>query len=529
MNRIDQQELRDHIDLSRQKVAVDIAEDAKYLELHRQNAEEIKRVEEQAAVDILPPWQQAYAQISVDTQRRLREIQQALKDTRITAEDAAKLSAAAWQEEFAKTRDKLASDLESAFDEITSGGIGKYFLTQFKHLVFQMVASWIMGMQQMRAASQGAMGSGGGILGSIFGSLGLGGIFGGGSGGGSQGGISGLPGVITNWGNVGSATALGGSGSIMNSDVGMLPTGIPGLGISAGQGNTPGGVTPSGSSVGGVLGGIGGLGGILSKIFPNGLKIGGMSVSGAALATIGISLFADSFMKGGVLRGLEGAAGGALTGFAIGGPIGAVIGGIIGFIGGIISHSTKKARLQIEANIKAQAQAIEDGYNLFQIDWSSSRSQLETLRQQGVDALKQAGVKDIDRSRVGHVDHWIDKAENEIDATQAERNARSAVSFGPPQFRAGGFVGSGIGGVAPEWFAAGAMHFAGGGAVPAILHEGEFVLRPEAVARYGVGTLNRMNSGAGGGNVTNYYITMSALDGKSVAQLLRRLRNEGSL
>jgi len=67
-----------------------------------------------------------------------------------------------------------------------------------------------------------------------------------------------------------------------------------------------------------------------------------------------------------------------------------------------------------------------------------------------VDALKQAGVKDIDRSRVGHVDQWIDKAEKEIDATQAERNRRAAIAFGPAQFRVGGFVGAAAGGAVPD-------------------------------------------------------------------------------
>jgi len=258
----------------------------------------------------------------------------------------------------------------------------------------------------------------------------------------------------------------------------------------------------------------------------------------------GLALMGASWRKGGILGALGGAAGGALAGAEIGSiipgigtAIGAVIGGIVGLISGIWGKSTKKARLQIEANIKAQSQAIEDGYNLFQIDWAGSRSQLEALRQQGVDALKQAGVRDINRSRVGHVDHWIDKAEKEIDATQAERNSRSALTFGPAQFRVGGFVGPGIGGAAPAWFAASATHYAMGGAVPAILHEGEFVMRPEAVSRIGVGNLHRMN--AGGGGDTHVHFEVNAIDAqsfdsylanggmKSIAKAVRRARMEG--
>jgi hypothetical protein len=508
LHRIDQQELQEGIQLVQQKEAIQITSDNRMKQLRQQNAEDVKRAEEQAAVDILPPWQQAYAQISLDTQRRLREIQQALKDTRITAEDAAKLSAAAWQEEFAKTRDKLASDLESAFDEITSGGIGKYFLTQFKHLVFQMVATWILGMNQMHAASQGAMGSGGGILGSIFG-----GIFGGGGGGGSQGGISSLPGVITNFG--GGSGDFGGETSGGSGDFGGET-----VGLSAGMGSgTPGIVLPSGASkAGSAIGGISGqLGSLLAKVFPNGLKIGGATISGAALATIGIGLVADSFGKGGILRGLEGAGGGALTGFAIAGPIGAAVGALVGFFAGFLQHSTKKARLAIEANIKTQSQAIEDAYNSFQVDSPTSHDELEQLRTQGVDALKQAGVKDISRSRVGHVDHWIDKAETEIAATQAERDRRSAIAFGPAEFHTGGFVGWGMSALSPG--VGGARAFHSGGVVNANLLEGEFVMGPQAVARYGLGTLSRMNSGGGAGD-THIYI--SAIDAKSFDQFLDR-------
>ena len=468
-------------------LSINIIAENQRKELARQAAEETVKMQEEAAVAILPPWQRSYAQISIDTQNRLREIQRALDETRISGADAAKQIAAAWQINFSKMRDQLASDLETLFDNITSGNIGKYFLQQFKHLVFQMVASWILGMNQMKSASNQTMNGGGGILGAIFG-----GIFGGGNSGG-QGGISGIPGVITNFGG-GNGDFGGETGS--SSGGGGLASGLFGsLGLSAGGGAGAGTTLPSGSGAGG-LGGP--LAGLFGKLFSHGIG----KISGGALATLGLGLLFDSFGRsGGIGRALEGAAGGALTGFTIGGPIGALIGGIVGFLSGIFSHSTKKARLAIEANIKKQSQAIEDAYNLFQTDWSGSHDALEQLRQQGVDALRQAGVKDINRSRKGHVDQWIDKAEKEIDLTQAERNRRAAITFGPPEFRTGGFVGSGLGGPAPAWFAAGAMHFAGGGAVPAILHEGEFVMRPEAVARIGRRNLDSMNAGGSGGAV----------------------------
>jgi len=480
--------------------SINIIAENQLKELRRQAAEETMRVQEEAAVAVLPPWQRSYAQIAIDTQRRLREIQKALDETRITGEEAAKQIAAVWQVNFAKMRDQLAGDLENLFDNITSGNIGKYFLTQFKHLVFQMVAAWILGMQQMKGASQQQLGTGGGILGSIFG-----GIFGGGGfGGGASGGPGGTPtfagGLLGPGGNGDFGGETSGGGGAFGS-----------IGLSAGGGAGAGTTLPSGAGPGGAIGGP--LGGILGKIFSHNAG----PISGSMLATLGIGLLSLSVGKGGVLGALGGAAGGALLGFSIRGPIGALIGGIAGLIGGLLHSSTKKARLEIEANIKSQAASIEDGYNLFQIDWVSSRSQLETLRQQGVDALKQAGVKDIDRSRVGHVDQWIDKAEKEIDVTQAERNRRAAIAFGPAQFRMGGLVGAAAGGGIPDWFAGTAMHFADGGAVPAILHEGEYVMRPEAVSWLGRGNLDRMNSGGGGGVVIN----INTLDKRSFEDYMR--------
>ncbi len=490
-------------------------------DMQRRNAEDTLRMQEDAAIATLPPWQRAYAQIAADARRKLKEIQDAFDKTEISADDAWRRSTAVAQQAFAQMRDQLAGDLESLFNDITSGNIGKRFKDMFKHLVFQMVATWILGMQQMRGASQQTMGGGGGgILGAIFGGIFGGGGGGGGSSGGQAGGIGSIPGVILNFGG-GSDTGLGSTGGLFGS---------LGLGLSGGQGATAGGVLPAGAGPGGG----GPLGNVLGTLFSHGIG----SASGSVLAMLGVSLLGMSFRKGGVLGALGGAAGGALTGFAIGGPIGALIGGIAGFFLGIFGHSTRKARLKIEADVKAQAQKIEDAYKLFQTDWSSSRDALEQLRQQGVDALRQAGVKDISRSRVGHVDHWIDKAEQEIDALQAERNRRGAIAFGPAQFRLGGFVG-GSGGSAPAWFAGTAMHFQGGGAVPAMLHPGEYVLRPEAVSRIGVGSLNRMNSGGGDAiEVHMHFPSVYDANGfeetlkrnpKAIVRVLARLRNEGML
>jgi hypothetical protein len=178
-----------HVELAGKRQALEIDTNRKIVELRRQAAEETRKVEEEAAIAILPPWQRSYAQIEVDTQDRLRKIQRDLKDTAISSDEAARQAAAAWQLNFAKTRDQLAGDLESLFDDITSGNIGKRFKKMFEDMVFQMVATWILGVGRMRSASASAQGGGsGGILGALFG---LGG--GSGSGGGTNRRLAALP------------------------------------------------------------------------------------------------------------------------------------------------------------------------------------------------------------------------------------------------------------------------------------------------------------------------------------------------
>ena len=496
--------------LDQLRTAAAVENNRKLRELAQQRADEEIQIQTETAIAMLPPWQRADAQIVASAEERIRKIREMEakdKDFRVQGEREVGLI---MQKEWRERVESMAGQLESLYDEISTGGIKQFFIKRFKHMVAEMVAAWILGMTQMRNASQQQLGGGGGILGAIFGSLGLGGIFGGG------GGPGGTPPFVGGNGDFGGETGgdfggetgggSGGSGGLLGS--------LFGLGASAGGAlGAPGTTLPSGAGPAGAGGPIAGL---LGKLFSHGAG----PVSGAMLGTLGMGLLASNFMGGGILHGLGGAAGGALLGFSIGGPIGALIGAIAGFLSGVFGHSTKKARLKIEADIKAQSQKIEDSYNTFQSDFASSNSALEQLRQQGVDALKQAGVKDIKRSRVGHVDQWVDKAEKEIAATEAERQRREAIVFGAPQFRFGGFVGPGGGGPMPTWFAGTAMHFAGGGAVPAILHEGEYVMRPEAVSQIGRGKLDQMNSGGGRGGDTHIHFNINAIDAKSFKEFL---------
>jgi hypothetical protein len=487
----------------------------------RRMEDETINIERQAAIAMAPPWERANATIVADYQARMDKIREMQKTGDLDEEHAARQAAAAWTDAFAKMRDNLASDMETLFDNITSGNIGKYFLAQFKHMVFEMLATWILGMQGMRNASQQQMGSGGGILGSIFGGIfGGGGGFGGAGSGGGQGGIGSLPGVITNF--------AGGNGDFGGETSGPAFPGLAGIALSAGGGAGPGTTLPSGAGPGGAAGAAG-LGAILAKVFPHGLKIGGQTFSGTALATMGISLGIDGIIRraqgGGVLGVLEGAAGGAMTGFAFGGPIGAVIGGAIGLISSIFAglfgqHKGDKARIQVMEPLIAQIKVIKDSYDVFQTDYNTGVGELETLRAQSLAALKQIGGRQVTGNSSG-TNKLIDDAETYMKTIEAERARRAQIQFGPPQFRVGGFVGPELAGPMPSWFAGTAMHFADGGAVPAILHRGEFVMRPEAVSRIGVGNLANMNAGGSGGEVHNHFY-INAIDTEGFDEFLSR-------
>jgi hypothetical protein len=518
--------------------AIEQDADAKRVEEANATAEKLRRMEDQtlnieriAAVGMVPPWERANATIVANYQERMAKIAELVKTGDLDEQHAARQQTAAMQELFAQQRDLLATQMETLYNDITSGNIGKAFLAMFRKMVFEMVATWILGMQGMRAASGQAMGGGGGGI--------LGAIFGGGGSGGAQGGISSIPGVITNFGVASSNADLISAAGGMSLDnlplgggelAGMAP--LIGIGLSAGMGGGAIGTTlPSGAGPAGTAAAAAGLGGILTKIFPHGISIGGTTISGTMLATLGIGLVASSFGKGGVLGVLGSAAGGALTGFAFDGPVGAAIGGIIGGLVGLFSslfgqHKGDKARIQVMEPLIAQIKILKDSYDVFQTPYNTGISQLETLRSNAIAGLRAIGGRQV-HGNTDSTNRLVDAAEAYLNTTEAERARRGQLAFGPPQFRTGGLVGPGSGAPVPSWFAGTAMHFAGGGAVPAFLHQGEFVMRPEAVQRYGAANLARMNAGGGGGEVHNHY-HINALDAKSVVELFRRMQSEGA-
>jgi gas vesicle protein len=518
LQRIHEQEFQDSILLpGRVNAAWEKADNAR-LDLARKNLEEMTRLQADAALAMLPPWQRAYAQIASDAEQQLRQVQEALRKTEISQEDAASRIAAIQTAEFAHMRDQLAGDLQSLFDDITSGNIGHRFLKEFEKMVFQMVATWMLSMKAMQGASSQTMGTGaGGILDTIFG-----GIFGGRSGGSVR-----TPPFVAPGMSIDSGSGLF---NLPRRDI----SGIPDLSAVLPAGASTVGAGGS-AAVGGAAGGA--LGGLLAKIFPYGLSIGRAKVSGAALGMLGATLGIDGFTRllrggSGPLGALETIGGATLTGFAIGGPLGAGIGAIVGGISALFgwlfgSGKKKRARQQLSDQLREQLSKIEDECNFYKLDYSGARDQVEQLRQQFADAEQKVGGSQRD-----WVDPWVDKTIREMNSTETERMRRAAISFGPAQFRLGGFV-------SPSLAASGAipllpdsLHFGSGGAVPAVLHAGEYVLRPEAVSQIGRPRLDRMNAGSSGdgdGGVHYHFAagSVSMIDAKSFIEFQRRVKSEG--
>lgn len=451
-------------------------------------------------------------------------------------------------DKFTYAVDSMRSRIQSFFQEITSGNIGQAFLRLFEGMIAKMVATWIVGMEGMRAATRSAYGVGGGLGSPGLGSGGMGGILGS------------LLGSGTSSGGATASSAFGFNSGLSSSAWTDL-TGLPAPGsmgaagslasmvlpLSAGAGaGAASTVLPAGASTGSTVaaGGLLGAGGTLAKLFPHGLSIGGVSIGGAGLALMGAGLGVSGFMSllngGNTAAGaLETIGGAALTGFSIGGPIGAVVGGIVGAIGSFFgwlfgSGKKKREREQLAQQLQDALKQVEDNYNLYQTDYSTARNQMEQLRQQ----YAQSEAK-IGGSESKYVDPYVDKAINDINSTEAERLQRAALVFGPAQFRTGGFVSSSLAAVGPLPLLPSSLHFASGGAVPAILHAGEFVMRPEAVAKIGRPNLEQMNAGTiGDGKVEVHMHFPGVYDARGFEQTLlkntrgirmalRRIQTEG--
>jgi hypothetical protein len=424
-----------------------------------------------------------------------------------------------------------ARTIEQFFDRVflTARSFGDVFRQLWMQIagffvkqVAQMVAAWVMGQRQMAAVT--GVGAGGGVLGGLLGGLfgGLGGGFG----------ITGAGGTAPFFAGGATMTGL----PLPPASYGLTLAGLP---VSAGQGaGGIGTVLPAGAAAvsagragGGILARLGGLGGVMGL-----LGLTGMSLLGsrnAALRGIG------GFLTGGTIGLALGGAGLGLIGGLLGAVlpvVGAIIGGLIAIFGFGGPHKGDVARIQVMEPALRQIQLIKDAYNVFQLDYSSAISQLEQLRAQALQQLQQIGGEQVHRNSL-HINQAVDQAEREINTTEAERARRSQLVFGGAMFEQGGLVspraqvpsagfrvpskGFGMPGLSHSALSTrhSAVSFQSGGAVPAVLHAGEFVMRRQAVQQIGRQNLEAMNRGGAG---TGISITIQAWDGPSVEAWLRQ-------
>jgi hypothetical protein len=450
------------------------------------------------------------------------------------------------QRQFKQYTQQLGNDLYSIFNDITSGRIGTLIKQGFNRLFANILAQWIATVQGIGKVS--TQGGGGGLIGGLLGSiLGIGG--------GGASGPYGLPGGV--------AMQFAGSefGGLSATDFGWSPIGSGGGGDS---GSSPIGTVLS-TSVGGVSGGVtprqaGPLGGLLSganlaRLAPLavlgtlmlGAKGGNSSIAaGGLISAIGLgALYGPSAtltaaaapfagflgpLAGGlvgfglgqqygpVAGGLGGAGTGALTGFLAAGPvgaaIGAIVGGLVGLFSGLFGGGPSKHTLAdryINASILPAIQSDLFAYEGFQTDYASVMTDLEKIKSDSYNQMRSQFGKDATN------DEWnrfvvpaVQKAEDQINADQAERNRRGSLAFGPPQFATGGIFSTS----------------AASGTGLAVLDNGERVMTPRATRMYGPQLAVMEASARSGGGVPvstgggDTYL-IQAWDGDSVDRWLR--------
>jgi len=126
--------------------AAEARDKQRQLEKERRMEDETLNIERSSAVASALPWDRANVSIISSYQERMDKIREMLNTHDLDEAHAAREQAAAWNEAFGQMRDNLASQMQGLFDDITSGNIGKTFKKMFEQIVFQMVATWILGM-----------------------------------------------------------------------------------------------------------------------------------------------------------------------------------------------------------------------------------------------------------------------------------------------------------------------------------------------------------------------------------------------
>src|SRR6266481_6182337 len=369
-----------HTEASNKIRQIDKQDDEKRTQILENSAEQIKDAEPAIALSTVDPWRKAYAQITVESNKRIEEIDKAeraaLKDEKLTGDEVAAITQSAEARraqvhaetdekiiaENKKTTEQLGSELQSVFDDISGGNIGKRILDNIKKLFFQIVAQWILSLGIMKSQA-----------GSIFGSLVFGqgstgaGVLGGGSGTGTGGGIGGLLGGLFGGGT--NANPASASGSV---SAGSTSSSIPSFTGGSSTSALPGGTQSSSTNlVDSLFGGTSSSANTSSQSpqsfgssITSGLVSGavnpsnplfGLTSSSNGLSTQSVSsslgnngAIADSLTGkpniGGALgsiatKGKAGLTAGSLAGLApiIGGLLGGLAGGKVGQLGGSLA------------------------------------------------------------------------------------------------------------------------------------------------------------------------------------------------
>jgi hypothetical protein len=424
--------------------------------LMRQNDDAVADAAADAARSTLPPWLQANQEISDNFNKTTRGIVEQFNDTKLTKPQAKALYASAIEEtnaelvnNFRQMRDEIAGQLESVFDDLTSGNIGQAILGEFKHLFSEILAQWILTLNGIKGASAGN----GGFLNSLFGGSPFSFLFGGGGGASGASSLLSLgaaaplalgayaPTSLTSGlNNPFSASAGGGIVGLTNPFVSVagLSSGAGTASIVASQAQSQAANTLIGST----------LEQSLAKVFPHGLSIGGLKISGAATAGLGAGVGLESILSAYSLGspGLGvagGAGGGALLGFSVGGPlgagVGAAIGGIVGLLSGLFGGQARKngALALISGTLSPAIDQIVTDYDSFNTQQQDAIGQLNDLEQQAKQQLDQLGQ---DKLYWANFVPLVNKAEDEINQTQSIRDSRAALNFAPPQFSGGGTI-----------------------------------------------------------------------------------------
>jgi len=271
-------------------------------------------------------------QISVDLETDKAAIQQSARVRELTAVRA----------HYKSMFDDFKRSFEGVFDQLVTGtlNLGTLMKTVLLSALKSVLASQFATMfarlvtgqsgGSMGGASGGGSSAGGGIMGQVFGGLGMAGSFGGGNPAGMLGPGGTAP--FAGGGGAGGGSSFGGLLSGQAAGVKGFLTKLGGLGR--------GGTDVLGNKLGSVPGTAG----------ANATGVGG--VAGGAMLAGGGLLAMDGLRRGGLLGLAETTAGGALIGAKFGGPMGALIGGAIGAVAGSIRLLFKSATEKAKRKVK---------------------------------------------------------------------------------------------------------------------------------------------------------------------------------